>query len=199
MGPDIESLLNALKGRILKGEEPAAFFRSLTSRERQLLARWLSQKETGSGEQREKHSPLVQEGEAVAYSDGASRGNPGEAGYGYMILYPGGESEEGWGYLGTATNNFAEYSGALAVLRRLEGRGIKRAVLYMDSELIVRQLNGVYKVKSQSLASLYEEACVLKKKFDSLRVVHVPRSENSQADRLANKAIDTRETDRFFS
>ena len=198
MGPDIEVLFRSLQKKILEGIEPSAFFSSLTPEEKSLFIRWLSREQRSLAGKEEKAGSFPEDGEAVAFCDGASRGNPGEAGYGYTILYPNGKKEEGWGYLGTATNNYAEYCGILVVLKRLAESGVRRALAYMDSELVVRQLNGEYKVRSQSLKGLYQEACSLMEKFETIRIRHIPRSDNADADSLANKAIDTRETDRFF-
>ena len=198
MGPDIEALFQSLQQKIREGADASAVFLSLGREERSLLIRWLSQdRKDLSRSRKTSEQAYPGEGEAVAFCDGASRGNPGEAGYGYTILYPHGKKEEGWGYLGKATNNYAEYCGILAALHRLAEEGVRRALIHLDSELVVRQLNGEYRVKSQSLKKLYDEACSLKAMFDALRIRHVPRSENARADSLANKAIDTCETDHF--
>jgi len=199
LGQDIEEILRSLQKKIREGAEASAFFSSLTPEERSLFIRWLSQKPAKAQNVRKTGTDDPGEGEAVAFCDGASRGNPGEAGYGYMILYPDGKKEEGWGYIGTATNNVAEYYGILAVMRRLSEEGIRRALIHMDSELVVRQLNGEYRVKSPGLKELYREVCTLMEMFDTLRVRHLPRRENAVADSLANKALDNRETDYFFS
>lgn len=197
MGSDIEAVFLSIQQKIREGADASAVFSSLKPEEKTRLIRWLSQKQEKPGSGKDDHRVFQSKGEAVAFCDGASRGNPGEAGYGYTILYPQGKKEEGWGYLGKFTNNYAEYCGILAVMRRLTEEGIKRALIHMDSELVVRQLNGEYRVKSRSLKELYEEASRLMVMFDALRIRHVPRSENAEADILANKAIDTCETDHF--
>lgn len=127
----------------------------------------------------------------IAHVDGGSRGNPGHAGYGVSITdssrSPVTELSQ---YLGIQTNNFAEYSGLLAALRFAHGRGAKAIEVVSDSELMVRQLNGQYKVKNEGLKPLYQEAVSLIRTFDWFRVRHVRREFNKDADRLANLAMD---------
>jgi ribonuclease HI len=123
--------------------------------------------------------------------DGAARGNPGDAGCGAVILDKNGTVvKELSRYLGHATNNVAEYEGLLMGLEALLGLGKKRICVQSDSQLLVRQLNGEYRVKDEKLRVLFHKATSLLRQFDSYRILHVPRELNKLADRLANKGID---------
>jgi ribonuclease HI len=123
--------------------------------------------------------------------DGAARGNPGEAGCGAVILDQNGiVLREVCRYLGRTTNNVAEYQGLLLGLREVSRLGGKRVHIRSDSQLLVRQLNGLYRVKDEKLKTLYAEASSLLRDFDSYRIIHVARENNELADRLANRAID---------
>jgi ribonuclease HI len=123
--------------------------------------------------------------------DGASRGNPGEAGFGVHVASAEGETIAGlYGYLGRATNNVAEYQALLHGLRFALERGAREVRVFSDSELLVRQLAGRYRVKSSGLLPLFREAQSLLARFESARVSHVPREENREADALANRAVD---------
>ena len=125
--------------------------------------------------------------------DGGARGNPGPAGYGAVIRDPGGKIlEELRGYLGHTTNNVAEYSGLIAALRYACGAGASSLTVRADSELMVRQMNGQYRVKAPNLRPLFEEARRLALSIPRFRIFHVPRAENRDADRLANLAMDER-------
>jgi probable phosphoglycerate mutase len=127
----------------------------------------------------------------TAHCDGGSRGNPGPSGYGAVIEDAKGlviaELSE---YLGIQTNNFAEYSGLLAVLRWAVENKAKRLRVVSDSELMVRQMKGLYKVKSPILRPLWEEARRLSRSIASFEIRHTLRGGNKQADRLANEAMD---------
>ncbi|HYY25077.1 MAG TPA: ribonuclease HI family protein [Candidatus Udaeobacter sp.] len=123
--------------------------------------------------------------------DGAARGNPGEAGCGVAICDEQGVVvEELTRYLGHATNNVAEYQALLIGLEALLRLNRKRVRIQSDSQLLVRQLNGEYRVKDEKLRTLSQRAISLLRQFKSYRIVHVPREQNKIADRLANKAID---------
>jgi ribonuclease HI len=123
--------------------------------------------------------------------DGASRGNPGEAGFGVHVASAAGEPIAGlYGYLGKATNNVAEYQALLHALRFALERGAREVSVYSDSELLVRQLEGRYRVKNPGLLPLFREAQSLLARFDRAHVKHVPREANREADALANKAVD---------
>lgn len=123
--------------------------------------------------------------------DGASRGNPGEAGFGVHVTGPDGtEVASLYGYLGRATNNVAEYQALLHGLRFALARGAREVSVFSDSELLVRQLAGRYRVKNAGLLPLFQEARSLLARFEKARVSHVPREENREADALANEAVD---------
>lgn len=123
--------------------------------------------------------------------DGASRGNPGEAGYGVFVTdADGAEVASLYGYLGRATNNVAEYEALLQALRFAERRGATRVKVYSDSELVVRQVNGQYKVKHPDMRALHGEARALLNRFREAQIAHVRREQNRQADKLANTALD---------
>ena len=127
----------------------------------------------------------------TAHCDGGSRGNPGPAGYGAVIENPEGRivarlSE----FLGIQTNNFAEYSALVAVLKWAVENGAGRLRVVADSELMVKQMNGQYKVASPALRPLWEEARRLARGLDGFQMSHTLRGGNKEADRLANEAMD---------
>ena len=123
--------------------------------------------------------------------DGASRGNPGDAGFGVFVTDGQGvEVASLYGYIGRATNNVAEYEALIQALRYARARGAKRVRIFSDSELVVRQVNGEYKVKHPDMKVLNQEAAALRRGFPEAQVAHVPREQNRQADRLANRALD---------
>lgn len=127
----------------------------------------------------------------TVYSDGASRGNPGPASFGAVVIDPqGNEVEQISQAIGVTTNNVAEYSGLLAGLESALEHGAQRVEVRMDSELIVRQANGRYRVKSPGLLPLFERLQELRNRFHAVTFVHVPRGQNKQADSLANQALD---------
>jgi ribonuclease HI len=127
----------------------------------------------------------------TAFCDGGSRGNPGPAGYGVFIEGPDGEKlAELSDYLGKTTNNVAEYSALLAALEWALQSGHRRMRVVADSELLVKQIQGRYKVNSPDLRPLYEEAKRRIARLAMFRVEHVLRGKNQKADRLANLAMD---------
>jgi len=127
----------------------------------------------------------------TAFIDGGARGNPGPAGYGVQVKDQAGKTiAEFSEFLGHRTNNFAEYSGLLAALRWALDHGHRAVNVVSDSELLVKQMNGIYKVKSPDLRPLYEEARTLSRRLEHFRIRHVLRGENKHADRLANEAMD---------
>ena len=127
---------------------------------------------------------------ATAHIDGGSRGNPGPAGYGVHIQHTDGTIVELKESLGIATNNVAEYKGLLAALRWAVAHGVNTLHIRSDSELLVKQMKGVYKVKSPGLQPLYEEARALAREIGRVTFEHVRRELNKDADRLANEAMD---------
>jgi len=127
----------------------------------------------------------------VAHVDGGARGNPGPAGFGVVIEDQHGACiAEFSRYLGHRTNNFAEYSGLVAALVYVLEHKHSALRVLSDSELMVRQMNGVYKVRSPELRPLYDEAKQLARKLQWFRIEHVRREKNAEADRLANEAMD---------
>lgn len=127
----------------------------------------------------------------VLRADGASRGNPGPAAAGVVVEAPDGTVLQSFGRrLGHMTNNAAEYRALLLGLEACRGLGARRVELRLDSELVVRQLSGEYRVKEPTLAPLHAEALQALGQFDGWTVRHVPRAENGAADRLANAALD---------
>ncbi|HEX3985084.1 MAG TPA: ribonuclease HI family protein [Acidobacteriaceae bacterium] len=127
----------------------------------------------------------------TAYCDGGSRGNPGPAGFGVFVEGPDGEKlAELSEYLGKTTNNVAEYSGLLAALGWALEQGHGRLRVISDSELMVKQMQGRYKVNSADLRPLWEEAKRRVARLEGFRIEHVLRGKNQRADRLANLAMD---------
>lgn len=125
--------------------------------------------------------------------DGASRGNPGEAGFGIDVRDADGTAKASlFGYLGQATNNVAEYQALVHALQWALSRGASAVRVFSDSELVVRQMNGQYKVKHPSMIPLHRQASDLLRRFTSASVTHVRREQNREADRLANQALDER-------
>ncbi len=129
-----------------------------------------------------------------AFTDGASRGNPGESGIGLIV-----RDEQGavvlktGGYIGSATNNIAEYTALLALLKRAREWTCSRLVVHSDSELMVRQINGEYRVRDQGLKKYYQKVMTLMERSPfPVELRHISREDNSEADRLANQGIDAR-------
>jgi len=129
-----------------------------------------------------------------AFTDGASRGNPGESGVGLIV-----KNENGnvllaeYGYIGIATNNIAEYSALIALLKRIKKVPHTKLIVHSDSELMVRQINGEYKVKDEKIRKYYQRVLkLIDGGSHQFELQHIPRSENSEADRLANRGIESR-------
>lgn len=133
----------------------------------------------------------------VVFTDGASRGNPGHAGYGFTVsdgnkklLYEKGK------YIGITTNNVAEYTAVLEALKyikkKFSGSSQLSIELYADSKLVVEQLSGRYKMKSPHLKPIFEQIKILAMEMGGVIHTHVPRERNSEADKLANLALDSR-------
>lgn len=129
------------------------------------------------------------------YTDGASRGNPGEAGAGYVIFDSQGREVFAHGkYLGQCTNNMAEYQALILGLSAAKKQGARQLSVYLDSELIVKQIKGEYRVKDEKLKPFFAQVQRLRQDFAAFRVAHVPRKQNQRADQLANEAIDNKVT-----
>jgi ribonuclease HI len=127
---------------------------------------------------------------AVVHVDGGSRGNPGPAGAGAVIKIDNQIEATVSKFLGNATNNVAEYTGLVLALEKAFDLGIKQIDVYMDSELVVKQMKGIYRVKNENLLPLYMKARNLASKFPSFNISHVRREYNKEADKLANEAMD---------
>src|ERR1700677_4138550 len=127
----------------------------------------------------------------LAHSDGGARGNPGPAGYGVVIKDESGRTVAALSeYLGHQTNNFAEYQGLIAALEYAVKNGPKALKLISDSELLVRQIKGIYKVKNAALQDLHGRAKELIAQLEWFSIGHALREHNTEADRLANEAMD---------
>jgi|SRR5580704_11766858 len=127
----------------------------------------------------------------IAHSDGGARGNPGPAGYGVVIKDESGRKVAALSeYLGHQTNNFAEYQGLIAALEYAIEHGPKALKVISDSELLVRQIKGIYKVKNAVLQDLHGRAKQLTAQLDWFSIGHAFREQNQEADRLANEAMD---------
>ena len=130
----------------------------------------------------------------TAYIDGGARGNPGPAGYGVRVEAADGTLlDELHGELGVATNNIAEYNGLLAALRWAVAHGEQSVHIRADSELLVKQMRGEYRVKNENLKPLFLQACALIRQIGDVRFEHVRREFNKEADRLSNLGMDASE------
>ncbi len=126
-----------------------------------------------------------------AWIDGASRGNPGESGFGVVAHRNGGVEEIG-GFLGRTTNNVAEYAALVAALTYAHREQAESLQLFSDSQLLVRQVSGQYRVKAPHLVPIFLKVVKLKRGIPRVELQHVRRGENKAADALANRAIDQR-------
>jgi ribonuclease HI len=125
------------------------------------------------------------------FTDGACRGNPGQGGAGAVLIGRDGKVVgSAKKFLGHCTNNIAEYRALILGLETALERGTPAISIYLDSELLVRQIQGIYRVKNPDLKPLMVEIRDLLDRFDTWKIEHVPRSDNALADRLANEAID---------
>jgi ribonuclease HI len=139
----------------------------------------------------ESHRENPPEHHLIAHSDGGARGNPGPAGYGVVIQDESGRKVAHLSeYLGHQTNNFAEYQGLIAALEYAIEHGPKALKLISDSELLVRQIKGIYKVKNATLKDLHARAKELIAQLEWFSIGHALREHNRDADRLANEAMD---------
>ena len=138
------------------------------------------------------HSDIKKEADLIVVNvDGASRGNPGESGVGVAIFDKNlNLINEACDYLGVATNNVAEYKALILGIKLSTKYNAKRVLFKADSELMVKQIKGEYRVKNAQLKLLFAEAQSLLKKLPNWKIMHVPREENKEADLLANKGVD---------
>ncbi len=132
--------------------------------------------------------------ELTLFIDGASKGNPGHAGIGIRVEAGGEILKEHCEYIGCTTNNVAEYRALIKGLEIATRFKANRVTVFSDSELVVRQMNGTYKVKSGGLLPLYQTAQMQSRAFDDFQIKHVRREENREADRLANQGIATKDS-----
>ena len=128
----------------------------------------------------------------IIYCDGASRSNPGEASYGVSINLNNKEIDTLKEYIGIATNNVAEYRGLIAALEYCVKNNINDVEIYLDSLLVVQQVNKEFKVKSKKLGDLYSYSLTLIEKIKNINVIHIRREYNKTADELANEALDAK-------
>lgn len=129
-----------------------------------------------------------------AFTDGASRGNPGESGIGLLVRDDTGTAVlTASGYIGITTNNIAEYTALLALLKRIKGTACTRLVVHSDSELMVRQVNGEYRVRDGEIKKYFDKIQRLLRSLKcEFELKHIPREKNVDADLLANQAINTK-------
>lgn len=133
---------------------------------------------------------------AVLHVDGGARGNPGPAGIGAVLVTSDGEViEDAARGIGVATNNVAEYKALIAGLELALARGVSELAVFSDSELVVSQIKGEWKIRNDRLRSLAAEAARLLRRFDKFSLTHVPREMNADADKLANQGMDAAELD----
>ncbi len=129
---------------------------------------------------------------AILRSDGGARGNPGPAGAGFVIEVDGSIVCRGGRFLGSTTNNIAEYEAMIWGLENVAALGYREVAVFADSELLVKQINGIYRVKNEGLKPLFAKAVKLLRGFERYEVKHVFRADNKAADAMANEAMDAR-------
>jgi len=140
--------------------------------------------------QRAVGSSTVQQGTAVVFAHGIARGNPGPGGAGAVIALAGDIQETISKFCGVTTNDIAEYTGLILGLERALELGFKQVEVRMDSDSVVKQINGFYRVKVDRLIPLYHQAMSLSRKFAEFKIIHIQSEFNKEADRLANQAMD---------
>ncbi len=130
-----------------------------------------------------------------AFIDGASRGNPGESGIGVLLIDEAGNTLASInGYIGKATNNIAEYTALIACLKKAKDFNCTMITIHSDSELLVRQMNGQYRVKNEGIKEIFERVHrVLRKAAFMYEIKHIKREQNRDADLLANAGIDSKQ------
>jgi len=137
--------------------------------------------------------PKLKNEEVFAFTDGASKGNPGESSYAFCICDRQGKIifEEA-GYLGFSTNNVAEYWGLIKLLEKVKVMELSRIMVFSDSLLLVKQIQGKYKVNSSNLKPLYQKAKLLIKNLESFKIFHIPREQNQYVDLLASGIFENK-------
>ncbi len=173
-------------------ERTCAALPGLTREAAQKLLRGTAQKLQQEKLPLEERKPAAATANVVrVFSDGAARGNPGPAGAGAVLTDSAGNVVARLGrYLGTQTNNVAEYEGLLLGLKHAQELGYRAVEVRADSQLLIRQLKGEYAVRHAGLKPLHAEALRLLRAFDKVDLKHVPREENALADEMSNRAID---------
>jgi len=126
----------------------------------------------------------------IIYADGGSRGNPGPSGIGVIIKEGRKKVKEVFKFIGNTTNNIAEYSALIIALEEARTLGATEVVINLDSELVVKQLTGEYKVKDPAMKELFEQTVVVLRDFENFEICHIEREFNKDADKLVNKAIN---------
>ncbi len=127
---------------------------------------------------------------AQLYTDGGSRGNPGPAAAGILIIDENKKEIKAGKYLGHATNNEAEYNALILGLQKCSSIGVSELECFMDSELVIKQMQGLYKVKDSRMQALFALASDLKNRFDTISFTHIERAKNKTADQIVNYVLD---------
>lgn len=183
-----EQLDDATLVRLFPGQHPAGIRRLLTITPSDKSP---TEEPEATGETTPPASERPGGGRCRLFTDGASRGNPGQAGAGAVLLDDRGhELATRSVYLGTCTNNVAEYQALLIGLEEARRLGFSHVAIALDSELIVRQIQGRYKVKNEGLLPLFRKVREQLAGFETWSINHVPRAQNARADQLANQGID---------
>jgi ribonuclease HI len=186
---DLEGLLEDHPG--LTQEKVVALFQRLSALVAQGEKSSQARHGAGAPGRDEEESLPPKPGRLILCTDGGSRGNPGPAGFGAVLLDESGHVvRELSEFIGQATCNEAEYRALIAALQAARELGARDVLIRADSQLLVRQINGEYKVKSRTLMPLVLRARKLLEEFSSWKAQHVPREMNSRADELANEAMD---------
>ena len=193
--PTEEAVLRCLASTLSVGKTLKRFPSLKPKDLQEILSRFAQQAEE-RGAAAPPESPPERKGpEFLIFADGASRGNPGEAGAGAVIADARGRTiKELKSFLGVTTNNVAEYRALILALEKALDLGAGSVNVYLDSELVVRQLRGEYRVREPHLKPLHEKALALLRRFARTTIQSVPRQENRRADQLANEAIDQKVT-----
>lgn len=135
--------------------------------------------------------------DSIIFVDGGARGNPGDSGAGIVFITKDGRKDGYYYYLGNSTNNYAEYTALLYGLRLTKEKQIDSLKIFADSELVVKQIKGEYKVKNKILFEIYVKCMEILNSLKQYTISHIPREENKEADALVNKAIDLQKSGRI--
>lgn len=188
--PSEESVLRYL-AQTLSVTKTLKRFPSLTGKDLQEFFLRSAERAKGRLETAPQVSPPKDFPEFFIHADGASRGNPGDAGAGAVISDSRGRTvKEVKCFLGMTSNNVAEYRALILALEKAWELGVRKVTVSLDSELVVRQLRGDYRVREPHLKILHQKAREILNRFSQYSILHIPREENRRADQLANEAID---------